>query len=215
MPGTVAILAGQRSPRLRGLRGPGLLAAGVALRAGAGAFRPALVEDTTMAESPPALRLEPATEGDFEALLSLRLAAMRESLEGLGRFDPQLARERLSRGFQPRYTRHVMSGSELVGFVAVVPAPVGERLVLDHLYIQPQSQGRGIGAWVLTQVLAEADARGLAIEVTALKGSGANRFYQRHGFELRAETLWELSYVRPARRAGPAASDTVPGVTRG
>jgi hypothetical protein len=48
--------------------------------------------------APQGLSLAPAGEGDFEALLALRMAAMRESLEKVGRFDPQRARERLSRG---------------------------------------------------------------------------------------------------------------------
>ena len=47
------------------------------------------------------LALAPASDEDFEALLSLRMAAMQESLMRLGRFDPQRARERLSRAFEP------------------------------------------------------------------------------------------------------------------
>lgn len=145
----------------------------------------------------PVLALSPAGEGDFEALLSLRLAAMRESLERVGRFDPQRARERLSRGFQPAHTRHILRDGELVGFVVVVPR---ERdWLLDHLYIHPSAQGQGIGGWVLEQVLREADAQHRPVHVTALKHSDANRFYQRHGFELQAEGEWDLYYLRPAR----------------
>ena len=39
-----------------------------------------------------ALRLTPATEEDFEPLLALRHLATRESLERIGRFDPDRAR---------------------------------------------------------------------------------------------------------------------------
>lgn len=145
----------------------------------------------------PDLALWPADEGDFEALLALRLAAMRESLERVGRFDPQRARERLSRGFQPAHTRHILREGELVGFVVVVPR---ERdWLLDHLYIHPSAQGQGIGAWVLAQVLRDADALHMPVSVTALKHSDANRLYQRHGFELQAEGEWDLYYLRQAR----------------
>jgi GNAT superfamily N-acetyltransferase len=144
----------------------------------------------------PDLALRPADEGDFEALLALRLAAMRESLERVGRFDPQRARERLSRGFQPAHTRHILREGELVGFVVVVPR---ERdWLLDHLYIHPSAQREGIGAWVLAQVLRDADAQHMPVSVTALKHSDANRLYQRHGFELQAEGEWDLYYLRPA-----------------
>jgi GNAT superfamily N-acetyltransferase len=146
---------------------------------------------------PTGLALRPADDGDFEALLSLRMAAMRESLERVGRFDPQRARERLSRGFLPAYTRHILMGGELVGFVVVVPRE--KDFLLDHLYIHPSGQGLGIGSWVMAQVLKEADRHHKAVSVTALKHSAANRFYLRHGFVLQAEGEWDLYYVRPAQ----------------
>ena len=147
--------------------------------------------------SAPRLALAPAGEGDFEALLSLRLAAMRESLERVGRFDPQRARERLSRGYLPAYTRHILLDGELVGFVVLVPRE--HDWLLDHLYIHPSAQGQGVGSWVLTEVLKEADAQHKAVSVTALKHGDANRFYLRHGFVLQAEGEWDLYYLRPAR----------------
>ena len=144
----------------------------------------------------PALALAAASDEDFEALLSVRLAAMRESLLRLGRFDPERARERLSRAFEPAHTRHILLAGERVGFVVLLPR--GDHLVLDHLYVAPQAQGQGVGSWAMGQVMAEADGRGLPVRVTALKLSDANRFYQRHGFELQHESEWDLHYVRPA-----------------
>jgi GNAT superfamily N-acetyltransferase len=153
----------------------------------------------------PDVRLLPANEGDFESLLVLRMAAMRESLDELGRFDPQRARERLSRGFSAAQTRHIVADGERVGFVVVIPR--AEDLLLDHLYIHPQAQGRGIGSLVLAQVLAEADALNRPVSLTSLKHSAANRFYQRHGFVLWDESEWDMHYWRPARSAARASGD--------
>jgi hypothetical protein len=50
----------------------------------------------------------------------------------------------------------------------------------------------------MAQVLDEADRLQLPVRVTALKLSDANRFYQRHGFELQHQSEWDLHYVRPA-----------------
>ncbi len=147
--------------------------------------------------APEGLTLSPAGEDDFEALLALRMAAMRESLEKVGRFDPQRARERLSRGYLPAYTRHIRLQGELVGFVVLVPRE--KDWLLDHLYIHPSAQAQGIGSWVLDRVLQEADAQHMAVSVTALKHSDANRFYLRHGFVLQAEGEWDLYYLRPAK----------------
>ncbi len=151
-------------------------------------------------EHPQGLALAPASDEDFEALLALRLAAMTESLQRLGRFDPQRARELLSRAFEPAHTRHILYRGERVGFVVLLPVPLNtpDHLVLDHLYIAPGAQRAGIGSWVMAQVLDEADRLRLPVRVTALKLSDANRFYQRHGFELQHESEWDLHYLRPA-----------------
>jgi ribosomal protein S18 acetylase RimI-like enzyme len=141
------------------------------------------------------IELAPVTEGDFEELAGLRIAAMRESLERVGRFDPERARERLRSSFVPERTRFVVLAGERIGFVATQDGPDG--LQLDHLYIHPGYQSRGIGSAVLKQVLAEADERRMAVLVGALKESASNRFYERHGFVLVSEGEWDNYYVRP------------------
>jgi GNAT superfamily N-acetyltransferase len=151
------------------------------------------------AGNPIAFTLAAARPEDFDALAALRIEAMRESLERIGRFDPVRARERLHSGFAPQHTRHIVVDGRRVGFVAVKPL-VGE-LLLDHLYVKPDAQGRGIGASVLAHVLAEADAVALPVRVGALRGSAANRFYARHGFRLTERGEFDNHYVRPCLMA--------------
>jgi len=102
------------------------------------------------------LTLVTAQADDFETLVAIRIESMRASLEQIGRFDPVRARERFRLGFVPAYTRHIIVAGIKVGFVVLKPQDDG--LLLDHLYIKPSAQGQGIGAAVLAQVFAEADA---------------------------------------------------------
>ena len=146
-----------------------------------------------------AITLLPACEADFEALVALRIEAMRESLERIGRFDPDRARERFRSGFSPAHTQHIVADGAPVGFL--VTRAQAEYLLLDHLYIRPGHQGRGIGAAVLQRVFAQADALGLPVKVGALKGSDSNRFYARHGFEPLEPGEFDNHYLRPARAA--------------
>jgi len=152
-----------------------------------------------MAKPPPEQRprFVPAEAGDFEALLALRIAAMRESLQRIGRFDPARARERFAAGFAPEHTRHILVNGDRVGFVVVKPQ--SEALLLDHLYIAPGAQGQRLGAAVLADVFARADAAALPVRVGALRDSDSNRFYVRHGFELVERAEFDNYYVRPAR----------------
>ena len=148
------------------------------------------------------LDLTPARESDFEALVALRIEAMRDSLERVGRFDPARARERFRSGFIPEHTRWIVSQGERVGFVVVKPIDSG--LLLDHLYLSAAAQGQGIGGAALKIVFAEADAKALPIRVGALKESDSNRFYLRHGFQLVEEAEWDNYYIRE-----PAAPDGI------
>jgi len=124
---------------------------------------------------------------------------MRESLERLGRFDPARARERFRSGFSPEHTQHIVVGGQRVGFLAVKPQ--GGALLLDHLYIKPEHQGRGIGASVLQRVFAQACTMSLPVRVGALRESASNRFYQRHGFQLVDRGEFDNYYVRRTQNA--------------
>jgi ribosomal protein S18 acetylase RimI-like enzyme len=132
--------------------------------------------------------------GDGEALAASRVEAMRPSLERVGRFDADRARCRFLDSFAPEYTREILSDGARVGFFVL--RPQGEGLLLDHLYIRPSCQGRGIGAAVLRSVFAEADARGLEVRVAALRESDANGFYVRHGFVIESQAEFDNYYVR-------------------
>lgn len=144
----------------------------------------------------PDIRYAPVTEADFEALLALRIEAMRESLERLGRFDPERARSRLRATFRPEHTWSIELDGQRLGFYAL--RPDGDGLRLDHLYLRPGAQGEGLGGRVLRRILDEADGLGLPVRVGALRGSDSNRFYRRHGFVQTVESEWDIDYLRPA-----------------
>ncbi|WP_394780268.1 GNAT family N-acetyltransferase [Undibacterium sp.] len=147
--------------------------------------------------APPAFR--DARDEDFESLLALRIAAMRPSLERVGRFDPQRARERLRETYDAAATRVIVTDGKDAGFVAVRPLPAESSpgLLLDHLYLHPDWQGKGLGMWALRQVFAEADKAGLPLHVGALRGSDANNFYLKHGFVHSSDSEWDIYYIRP------------------
>lgn len=142
----------------------------------------------------PAITFSIAEPEEGRALADLRVEAMRESLERLGRFDPVRARERFLCGFSAQHTRHIELNGERVGFFVV--KPLGEGLLLDHLYVRPGYQGKGVGAAVLAQVFAEADAAGMQVRVGALRGSESNRFYAKHGFVEVEQQEFDVYYVR-------------------
>lgn len=144
------------------------------------------------------INLIPAVKADLEALVDIRIAAMRESLERIGRFDPVRARERLVSGFSPDCTKHIAINGKRIGFIVVKPD--ADHFVLDHFYLHPDHQKKGIGSAVLDLIFAKVDAESAVLHVSALRESAANHFYKRRGFELFDEEDWDLHYVRYPRR---------------
>lgn len=148
--------------------------------------------------------LNPVTKSDADCLAELRVRAMEESLEAVGRFDPIRAKNRFLENFDPLFTREILVNTERVGFIVV--KEVEDYLYLDHLYIDPQYQSKGFGAAVLKQVFNDADIRNRAIRLGALKESRSNDFYRRHGFVFTNSSEWDNYYIRLPRQKEPSTS---------
>ncbi len=131
-------------------------------------------------------------EIEKESLAELRIAAMKESLENIGRFDPETARNRFLGSFIEDDTKKVLIDGDLVGFYVVHKKT--DHIHLDHLYFFPEHQGQGLGAKVLTLIKEQALKEGLPIRLGALRGSRSNDFYKKHGFIYTHEEEWDLYY---------------------
>ncbi len=140
--------------------------------------------------------LVPVKVADFDAMVALRIEALRESLERLGRYDPSRARARLADGFAPQYMHHIEVDGHRIGFFTLRPDDGAQPLSLrlNHLYIRPDAQGCGTGEWVLHWVKRQAIAQDRDITLSALKLSDANRFYLRHGFVAVGESAFDIEY---------------------
>ncbi|MGJ8529534.1 GNAT family N-acetyltransferase [Maritalea sp.] len=135
-----------------------------------------------------------ATSDDLERLIALRLEAMRPSLEHLGRFNPERARQRFVNEFQPECTVLVFTNNDLVGCYALIPKD--SALYLGHFYVQPQYQGQGIGRVMMERIitLAETDKKDMSLIV--LNESPAHRFYESYGFIVTSSDEVETHMMR-------------------
>ncbi|MFB6892095.1 GNAT family N-acetyltransferase [Kitasatospora sp. NPDC056327] len=153
-------------------------------------------------DTTPAWTLRPGRPSDLDDLAELRAEVMREDLVRLGRYDEDRVRRRMREGFSPHHTSVVEVGGVLAGCLTVRPADQGGRC-LEHFYLAPARQGRGLGSAVLRHVLAEADAAGEPVRLLVLRGSRARRLYERHGFTAEREEPVDIHLVRPAAAPGP------------
>lgn len=141
--------------------------------------------------------LRPAASEDVEAMAELRAVVMRPDLERLGRYDEHRVRQRLRDAYAPEHTSVVEADGAFAGCVAL--RPFGSGWWLEHFYLAPEVQGRGIGTAVLAGLLARADAEGSPVRLDVLQGSAARALYERHGFTVEREDPVDVYMVRPPR----------------
>ncbi|MFI6685791.1 GNAT family N-acetyltransferase [Streptomyces sp. NPDC050485] len=138
--------------------------------------------------------MRPAESADVEAIAELRAVVMRPDLERLGRFDEHRVRQRLRDVFSPRHTSVIVADGAFAGSVTLRPTEDGQWL--EHFYLAPGHQGRGLGSAVLRTLLDRTDAHGVPVRLIALQGSAARRLYERHGFTVEAQDPIDIYMVR-------------------
>lgn len=141
-----------------------------------------------------AWELRSAEPADLEAIVELRAVVMRPDLVRLGRFDEHRVRQRLRDGYSPQHTSVIVVDGAFAGSVAVRPAEDGRWL--EHFYLAPELQGRGLGSAVLRTLLQDSDADGAVVRLNVLQGSPAQRLYERHGFAVESQDPVDVFMVR-------------------
>ena len=146
--------------------------------------------------SPPAdWSLRAATARDAQWIAELRAVVLRPDLERLSRFDPVRVRQRFLTAFDPASTRVVVVDGTAAGSIAV-RADEGS-LWIEHFYLRPELQGRGVGSAVLKSQLASGPA-GRLFRLNVLQGSRAQALYERHGFVVERADAVDVFMVRHA-----------------
>ncbi|MGW2607786.1 GNAT family N-acetyltransferase [Streptomyces mirabilis] len=138
--------------------------------------------------------LRSAEQADVEVIAELRATVMRPDLERLGRFDERRVRRRLRESFSPGHTSVVIVDGDFAGCVTL--RPVEDGLWLEHFYLVPDLQGRGLGSAVLRALLDRTDTDGLPVRLNVLQGSAARRLYERHGFTVEVQDPIDVFMVR-------------------
>ena len=146
-------------------------------------------------------QLVPGVATDVDWIAELRAVVMRPDLQRLGRFDPARVRDRFRSGFNPVWTNVIHVHGTPAGCVAV--RPEADEQWIEHFYLDPALQGRGIGTAVLRHLL-QLHEDHAPLRLNVLQGSAAKRLYERHGFVVESEDPVDIFMVRhsPGARRG-------------
>lgn len=104
---------------------------------------------------------------------------MRPDLERLGLWERDWARRRFLETYVPANTDIIEMDGKPVGVIAV--RAEADAQWIEHFYLDPTVQGRGMGRQVLLHVMEiHRDARPFRLAID--RGSAARRLYERVGF---------------------------------
>lgn len=147
------------------------------------------------------VQTRPAVGDDVEWIAELRAIVLRSDLERLGRYDDARVRQRFRDAFEPAQTQVIVVDGQEVGSVAL-RSEAGSRW-LEHFYIAPSHQGRGVGGRILTMLLDD----DVPHRLNVLQGSPARALYERHGFVLEREDEVDVFMRRERRRTDGVVPD--------
>ncbi|QWU13576.1 N-acetylglutamate synthase, GNAT family [Paenibacillus sophorae] len=136
------------------------------------------------------ITLRQSQNSDVETIANLRVIVLRNDLSRLGRFDEEKVRQRFRNTFDPDHTWIIEIDSSFVGCIALKPAVDG--YLLEHFYIHPNYQGKGIGSQVLKNLLEQNHVKGKSVVLNVLQGSSARHLYERFGFKVESEDLIDV-----------------------
>ena len=144
-------------------------------------------------------RFGPVSEADFEPLLAIRIEVMREHLERVFRYKPSRARRIFREHFAEPGLRLILIGDETAGCVGF---RVGESRDQDRFLLPrpPPSQSRAGRCDPESAAGRGRCARPARCELEVLRGSPADRFYERHGFVKQGQDDIEANFRRPISR---------------
>jgi ribosomal protein S18 acetylase RimI-like enzyme len=128
-----------------------------------------------------------ATANDFDFLLTLHKNALgKYIIETYGPWDDTWQRERLAQRLGSGAIEILQVNSRDVGIIEIFREP--DRLYLSEFEIVPELQRFGLGSSVLGELIAEARALVLPIDLQVFKVNPAQRLYERFGFFVIGET---------------------------
>ena len=126
------------------------------------------------------IHLRPATEADYEFCYDVKKNAIGQYVAQIWGWDEAFQREFHRGDFQTMRPDVVVYGDLDIGTFEITRH--ADHIHLGEFYLMPQFQRRGIGTFLLQQILEEATENNLLVRLEVLKNNPVQSLYQRHGF---------------------------------
>jgi ribosomal protein S18 acetylase RimI-like enzyme len=143
------------------------------------------------------IKLRKATDDDLDFLYTLHKATLKEHVEQTWGWDEEWQKSRFEQHFNPEKVQIIMLDNISIGELSVEHTDCS--IFLNTIEILPEYQDKGIGTYLIEEILAKAEHENKSVALQVLKvNERARTLYKRLGFSIRRET--ETHYNMTYRR---------------
>jgi ribosomal protein S18 acetylase RimI-like enzyme len=132
------------------------------------------------------INLREAASDDMSFLWELHIASMREYVDATYGWDDTDQKNRFDTGFRPAGVQIIEVDGKPVGMWEMNQQT--DPWFLARIAIVPAYQNKGIGSFLITEFLADADSQEQQVALQVLKINPAKSLYERFGFLTYEET---------------------------
>ena len=142
------------------------------------------------------LNLRPCLISDKEFAYQTKKTAMKPSVEKIwGEWNDEFQRRRFDKNFNQDNTQIVQYSGIDIGILIVEDET--NSIQVDNIQILPEYQNRGIGSFLLIQIIKKAKKTRKTVTLQVLKTNpDAKKLYERLGFEVIGETEYHYQLRR-------------------
>ena len=127
--------------------------------------------------------LDPVYDEDWEFCYQVKKAALGAVVAQTFGWDETVQRDFHAMSFGSGKLYLIRYKSRDIGTMGVVKKE--DHYVRGEFHLLPECQGRGVGSFLLRQLMASAEGQRMAVQLRVLKlNHGARSLYERHGFEV-------------------------------
>jgi ribosomal protein S18 acetylase RimI-like enzyme len=147
----------------------------------------------------PFVSARPARDDDKPAIWQLYEEALRQHIETIWGWDADWQQAYFEQAFLAMSTRVVELDGRVAGYLQIDRE--ADEDYLSMLILDPAARSCGVGARLLSAILAESKARGRGLYLRVFRtNTAARRFYEREGWALVADE-GNFLVMRPGARA--------------
>jgi ribosomal protein S18 acetylase RimI-like enzyme len=135
---------------------------------------------------------------DFDFLYQMHVATMKEYVDQTWGWEDDFQKKVFQERFDPSEIQMITFNNIDIGVISLLKKK--EEIFLRAIEILPQYQSKGIGTWLIKNIIQEGELSRVPVILYVLKVNPAQKLYKRLGFHIVSETTTHYFMRKDCRK---------------